>query len=180
MVHIVYLSFGFAFSELLLTLIKRSRSETSRTRKDRGSMILLWIMITFGFTGGFILANPVNHYLLGAGLASITGGLIIRWTSIIQLGKSFTVDVSISDVARLKTDGIYKRVRHPSYSGLLAIVAGFSLTMNSIYSLLVLMVPVFVAVVYRINVEEKVLGNEFGNSYLIYKTKTNKLIPGIY
>jgi protein-S-isoprenylcysteine O-methyltransferase Ste14 len=180
MMHIVYLSFAFAFSELFLALIKRSRSETAKTRKDSGSMILLWTMITLGFTGGFFLAKPVNGYLLVAGLAFITAGLIIRWSSIIQLGKSFTVDVSISDVARLKTDGIYRRVRHPSYSGLLTIIAGFSLAMSSFYSLLILLVPVFLAVIYRISIEEIVLCNEFGNSYLQYKSKTKKLIPGIF
>jgi protein-S-isoprenylcysteine O-methyltransferase Ste14 len=35
-------------------------------------------------------------------------------------------------------------------------------------------------VIYRIYVEEKVLVKEFGNSYLEYKSKTKRLIPGIY
>lgn len=62
----------------------------------------------------------------------------------------------------------------------MAIVIGFAATMNSLNSFLVLVLPVFFAVIFRIGVEEKVLIKEFGNSYLEYKSKTKKLIPGIF
>ena len=182
---IVYLTFVFAFSEIVLMLVKHSKIKTVKTRKDKGSMLLLWCMITFGFTGGFFLAkhdfwNPINSVIAGIGLMLVLAGIIIRWIAIIQLGKLFTVDVSIINVAKLKTDGLYEKVRHPSYLGLLLIITGFSATMNSFYSFLVLVVPVFLAITYRISVEEKVLISEFGDSYIKFKTKTKKIIPGIY
>jgi protein-S-isoprenylcysteine O-methyltransferase Ste14 len=177
---IVYLSFAYAFSEFLLMLIKRSKEGIVKTRKDRGSLIFLWLMITIGFVGGFYLSKPINDFWAGFGFPLIIGGLIIRWIAILQLGNSFTVDVAINNAANLKTDGIYERVRHPSYSGILLVVTGFSATMNSLYSFLVLVVPVFMAVIYRVSVEESVLINEFGDKYQLYKTKTKKLIPGIY
>jgi protein-S-isoprenylcysteine O-methyltransferase Ste14 len=114
------------------------------------------------------------------GMMLIFGGVIVRWLAILQLGKSFTVDVAITDAAVLKTDGIYKKLRHPSYSGLIFIIAGFALTMNSIFSFFVFVVPVFLAIMYRIEVEEKVLINEFGDSYLEYKSRTKRVIPGVY
>lgn len=177
---IVYLSFAFAISELILMIVKRSKTGSVKTRKDSGSLIMLWIVITLGFSGGFILSKPINQFWSGFGFPLILSGLIIRWVSIIQLGKSFTVDVAITDAARLKTDGIYKRIRHPSYTGLLTIVFGFSAVMSSLYSFLVFAVPVFLAIVYRINVEEKLLINEFGDSYLSYKECTKRIIPGIW
>ena len=182
---IAYLSYVFFFSELALLIVKRSKGKTNKVRKDRGSLILLWIMIFIGFFGGFFLSkhnewNSANYFIAGAGLMLVIAGFIIRWTAILQLGKSFTVDVAITDVASLKTDGLYKLVRHPSYSGLLLIITGFSITMNSFYSYIALLVPVFLAVCYRINVEEKVLIGEFGDNYNRYKVKTKKIIPGIY
>jgi protein-S-isoprenylcysteine O-methyltransferase len=180
MMPVVYLSFAYAFSEFLLMLNKRSKGGTSRTRRDRGSLIFLWLMITLGFTGGFFLSKPVNQFLEGFGFIFIIAGLIIRWIAILQLGNSFTVDVAITNTAILNTDGIYERIRHPSYTGMLSVVFGFSVTMSSFYSFLVLVVPVFAAVLYRIRVEETVLINEFGDSYSEYKTRTKKLIPGVY
>jgi protein-S-isoprenylcysteine O-methyltransferase Ste14 len=177
---LVYLSFAYGFSELLLMFIKRSKQATVKTRQDRGSLIFLWAMITIGFSAGFSLSNPVNQFWAGFGYPLIIAGLIIRWVAILQLGNSFTVDVAINNTASLKTDGIYERIRHPSYSGLLLVIAGFSATMNSIYSFLVLEIPVLIAVIYRVSVEEKVLMNEFGAAYSEYKSRTKKLIPGIY
>ncbi len=176
----IYLSFAFAFSELMLALIKRSKKRSVKIRNDKGSFIIIWLIITLGFTGGFFLSKPVNDFWVGFGFVIIIGGLLIRWIAILQLGKSFTVDVAIQKIANLKTDGIYKRIRHPSYLGIMLVVAGFSLIMSSIYSFLIFVVPVFLAVNYRISIEEKVLINEFGDSYPEYISKTKKLIPFIY
>jgi len=161
-------------------LIKRSGKRKTKTRKDKGSLIILWLMITFGFACGFFLSGQQNHFLSDIGILFIIGGLIIRWMAILQLGNSFTVDVAITNAAKLKTDGIYTHIRHPSYSGMLLVVVGFSATMNSLYSVIVFVVPVFAALIYRISVEEKVLINEFGDSYLTYKVETKRLIPGIF
>jgi protein-S-isoprenylcysteine O-methyltransferase Ste14 len=177
---IIYLSLAFAFSEFLLMIIKRSKKGGVKIRGDRGSLIFLWLMITIGFTSGFFLSKPVNSFWAGFGIPLITGGLIIRWIAILQLGNSFTVDVAITHAAKLKTDGIYERIRHPSYSGMLLVLVGFSVEMYSFYSFLVLVLPVFIAVLYRIDIEEKVLINEFGNSYLEYKAETKKLIPSVF
>lgn len=177
---LIYLSFGYAFSEFLLMLIKRSKGATVKTRKDSGSLIFLWLMITLGFVNGFILSKPVNYFWAGFGFPIMIIGVLVRWIAILQLGNSFTVDVAINKAANLKTDGIYERIRHPSYLGILLIMTGFSATMNSFFSFLVLVIPVFIAVIYRIRVEEKVLNDEFGESYIVYKNKTKKLIPGFY
>jgi protein-S-isoprenylcysteine O-methyltransferase Ste14 len=185
MIPIVYLAYAYGISELILVFVKRSRTGTVKTRKDRGSFIFLWLMMILGLTGGFFLSkydsgNPGNYFFAGFGLCFILAGLIIRWIAIIQLGKSFTVDVAITDVANLKTDGIYNRVRHPSYLGLLLVVTGFSITMNSILSVFVVVVPIFLAISYRINVEEKLLISEFGEKYIQFKATTKKIIPFIY
>jgi len=180
MIPIVYLSFAFAISELILMLVKRSKTGSSKTQNDKGSLWILWVIITIGFSAGFILGRPIYNFYAVAGFCFIVSGLIIRWLAILQLGKSFTVDVAIIDIAQLKTDGIYKRIRHPSYTGLIAVITGFALTMNSVYSFIVFVVPVFSAIIYRIGVEEKVLITEFGNRYLEYKSRTKRIIPGVY
>ena len=176
----IILSIAFAVSEFLLMLIKRSKSGSVKSREDRGSLIFLWLMITLGFTAGFIFSNPANSISTGFGFTLILGGLIIRWIAIIQLGSAFTVDVAINSDVNLKTDGIYERIRHPSYLGMLLVVIGFATTMGSLSSFIVLVLPVFIAIIYRISIEEKVLIKEFGDSYFLYMESTKKIIPGIF
>ena len=107
-------------------------------------------------------------------------GFAIRWTAVIQLGKMFTVDVTITDKHNLKTTGLYKIVRHPSYLGLIMIITGLALCTDSMLSFLVILIPSFWAINHRIKVEEQVLLAEFGEQYINYKKRVSKIIPGIF
>lgn len=180
MSEIIYMSLAFGLSEAMLLLIKRSKTRRTKIQKDQGSLIILWVAITIGFTAGFFLSKSPGEFLSGFGIGFIIVGLIIRWLSILQLGKSFTVDVAITDSSQLITDGMYERIRHPSYSGLLAVVLGFAITMGSILSFFVFTIPVISAIIYRISIEEELLRREFGDEYNNYIKKTRKIIPGIY
>jgi protein-S-isoprenylcysteine O-methyltransferase Ste14 len=44
----------------------------------------------------------------------------------------------------------------------------------------VVLIPVFVAMNYRMNVEEKALTGEFGQQYLDYKKRASRILPRIY
>lgn len=181
----ICLSYLFLFSELILMLTKRSKHKLVKRKRDRGSLIILWLTITVCLTLGFNLANytiwSTGDYLKGSlGFLFACVGFILRWTSIIQLKEAFTVDVAVSETQKLKTDGLFKVVRHPSYLGLLLILGGFSLVMGNLLSILIVTIPVIAAILYRISVEESLLKGEFGKKYLDYMGKTRKIIPLVY
>ena len=182
---LIYLSYLFFLSEFILAIVKRSSKSNSSIQNDKGSLILLWITITICFTGGFMFANYriwelMNFVVYYIGLLFILIGITIRWMAIIQLKKAFTVNVAIVKEHKLKDDGIYRIVRHPSYLGLLIIMVGFSIGMNSVTSIIIVAIPMVIVILYRIYVEEKVLINAFGDDYKVYRTKTKKLIPWLY
>ena len=182
---LICLSYLFGISELILTVTKRSKQKYVKKKNDRGSLIILWVIIIIGITVGFNLANyrtwnSINYFVYAVGILFYVAGIIIRWTAIVQLRKAFTVDVAISEKQELKTDGLYRIVRHPSYLGTIMIVSGLSLCMNSLLSFLVITIPVFFANIYRIHVEEAVLQEEFGKKYEEYCRTTKTIIPFIY
>ncbi|GGI27849.1 hypothetical protein GCM10008119_29710 [Pedobacter mendelii] len=138
------------------------------------------------FLGGFlsqfkdfsiIIFQP---YILHAGMLIAILGFILRFVAIQQLGKAFTVDVQIAKNQTLKQDGLYSIIRHPSYTGVLMSFLGLAITFSNGLSLLVICIPIFVAFIYRISVEEIALKNEFGTAYLEYIKNTKRLIPFIY
>jgi protein-S-isoprenylcysteine O-methyltransferase Ste14 len=92
----------------------------------------------------------------------------------------FTVNVAIINEHQLKTTGLYKMVRHPSYLGLILIIIGLGLCLNSILSLFIIVIPDFLAINYRIAVEEKALTEEFGEKYSTYSARVKRIIPYIY
>lgn len=180
-----YLAFLFFLSEFILMIAKRSKSKGRKIKNNRLSLALLWIAIPLGLTIGFIYANNnewnnLNYSIAIFGVCISMIGIIVRWISIIQLNKEFTVDVAISENHNLNTNGMYKHIRHPSYLGLLLICFGLSIAMNSITSLLVISIPVFIVVMYRIKIEEKILVIEFGETYKNYMKKTRKLVPKLF
>jgi len=181
-----YLAIIFGASEIALFLVKRSKSGAVKDRSDKSSMLLLWIAIPLsltvaGFIGGYgiwLFPDPSLAKKIGIGVT--VAGFIIRWIAIVQLGKMFTVDVSIATTHALKTSGLYKIVRHPSYLGLMLIIAGLGLSDGSILSFAVVVVSVFLAMNYRMVVEEQALTAEFGTQYEDYKKRVSRIIPWIY
>ncbi|NOY77009.1 MAG: isoprenylcysteine carboxylmethyltransferase family protein [Calditrichaeota bacterium] len=182
---VLYSSILFFLSEFILMIVKHSKKRETKIRGDKKSLILFWITIPASLTLGFFTANygvwqPLNSYVAIAGLSVLATGFLIRWISIIQLNKEFTVDVAITKDHRLMTNGLYKKIRHPSYLGLLLICFGLSVAMNSIISLIIITLPVSLALIYRIKMEENILIKEFGKTYQDYMKGTYRLIPKLY
>lgn len=92
MIYVEYLSFLILASEFILLLIKRSKKSQNRTRKDKGSLILLWIALPAGITIAFNLAD-YHTWKTTLDIIAVLGcflylvGLAIRWISILQLKK---------------------------------------------------------------------------------------------
>lgn len=182
---VLYASVLFFLSEFFLMLSKRSKNKGTKIRKDKRSLLLFWITIPLSLSAGFFTAkygdwSTQNIWTAIAGLSLFLIGIIIRWISILQLRKEFTVDVSVGENHQLKKNGIYKRLRHPSYSGLLMICYGLSISMNSLSSMLVICIPITLVLLYRIKTEESLLLKEFGSAYRDYMLTSHKIIPGIY
>ncbi len=175
----------FPLSEVLLSIAKRARGEV--TRADRGSMRILWLAIGLG-VGLAIASQSVPSVRLRisdslrqvSSLVLLLSGLALRWTAILTLGRHFTVEVVIRRDHELVERGVYRVLRHPSYTGLLVAFLGLGIYFANWLSLAVLMLPITSAVLHRIGMEEKALRQAFGASWESYRLRTKRLIPGIY
>jgi protein-S-isoprenylcysteine O-methyltransferase Ste14 len=98
----------------------------------------------------------------------------------LTLKKYFTVDVTIMDDHRLIRSGLYKYIRHPSYSGLLISALGLGITMVNWLSVIIIFIPQTVMILMRIKEEEIALAKRFGGDFKDYQSKTKRLVPYIY
>lgn len=166
---------------------KRSvlKSEVVKTAKDRSLLIfrllipfslLMSLLLYFLQIGDFVLATMFLYF----GYFLIVFGLFFRWYAVKSLGKYFRVKVSLVKGQKLITDGIYKKIRHPSYTGLLLYYFGLGLIMHNYYSLLLLVCIPFFVVLHRINLEEKFLIESFGEVYKSYQKNSYGLCPFLY
>jgi len=121
-----------------------------------------------------------GQFLLWLGLSVFAVGVFIRWWAITVLGRFFTSDLVVQTGHRIVQSGPYRLVRHPSYSGILVCFLGIGLAMYNWLSLLCLLALVGAAIIYRIRVEEAMLAKEFGVEYVEYRSRTRRLVPGLF
>jgi protein-S-isoprenylcysteine O-methyltransferase Ste14 len=172
-------------SEILLNRLLRAKG-SDRAGADKNSLGLIWLTIAVAITLSIMFTiwcpMPVANCpaIIHGGLLLIVLGVVLRLAVIRSLGRFFTVDVTIREGHRLKTDGIYRYLRHPSYAASLLSFIGFGLSLNNWWSLLLVTLSVFCAFLVRIRVEEQVLIGQFGQAYVAYRKKTKALVPFLF
>jgi protein-S-isoprenylcysteine O-methyltransferase Ste14 len=180
------LLYGWTASELYIAIATRTRAGGGK-RADRGSMAVLWVTIVSAITAAEIISKSTPHDLFRGmawvdpvAIGLIVSGLIVRWTAILSLGKAFSANVAIRDSQTVYRSGLYRFVRHPSYSGMMLIFVAIALHERNRLSAAILLVSTSAALLYRIHVEESALVNAFGEQYSDYSKTTKRLIPWIY
>jgi protein-S-isoprenylcysteine O-methyltransferase Ste14 len=107
-------------------------------------------------------------------------GLGVRVWAIAALGRAFRTTVEVESDQAVVTTGPYRWVRHPSYTGLLLIVAGVGLAAGNWLSLAVCLVVPVPAIVRRIRVEELELERVLGDAYRSYASGRARLVPRVW
>ena len=174
----------FPLSEIVLAFVKRSRGAAAA--EDRGSLRLLWLTICVAVALAIVLQFPRITRLpvpasirVAAAMGLLFAGLAIRWVAILTLGRFFTVNVAIHEDHRLVETGLYRYVRHPSYTGLLLAFLGLGVLFGNWLSIAALMILITLALMRRIRVEESALAAALGPTYADYCARTKRLIPGL-
>ncbi|MGK6343403.1 methyltransferase family protein [Chryseobacterium sp. DT-3] len=172
-------------TEILYKNMLKSGKE-DRKDKDKSTLNILWMAIPFSIaasvTISYITKFPITEgvWILYAGEAFILIGIVFRFIIIRSLGKYFTVDVTIKQDHKIKKNGFYRYLRHPSYTFSILTSSGLGFYLNNWASLSLAFLPPFIAFTYRIKIEEQALVEQFGEEYVEYRKNTKKLIPFIY
>ncbi len=98
----------------------------------------------------------------------------------VQLGKFGSGELITEEDHKLCTEWVYKYIRNPMYSGGILGVIGFCLVFRSVITLLFVSIFYFIVLKMRIDEEERLLYEAFGEEFTNYKKKSKKLIPYIY
>ncbi|UCE13797.1 MAG: isoprenylcysteine carboxylmethyltransferase family protein [Candidatus Heimdallarchaeota archaeon] len=187
-VFIIFFYFGIS----LIDVILRPMSDPNEL-KDRYMIILLLffligplILILAYYENKFIVSEFLPIYdtdlFRYLGITLMVIGSVIMLSSRYQLNKHSYGGGSLSEEKEqnLITDGIYKSIRHPMYSGGLVLTIGMELAFRSLIMLSIHTLIFFVIFRNRMIREEEVLLTKFGERYQEYLKKTYRLIPYLY
>ena len=156
-------------------------------REDKGNR---WVLAAFGVIGLLLAYVPAytdrtdvwtldGDAIRWLGVVLFAAGGALRIWPVFVLGRRFSGLVAIQSGHTLVTSGVYGVIRHPSYLGLLVNALGWALAFRSGVGVLLtaFTIPPLIA---RIRAEERLLRAQFGDAYDAYRSRTSRLLPGIY
>ena len=124
-----------------------------------------------------LVPNPL--ILRVSGLALECAGLALAVWARRILGRNWSGEITIKQDHELVRSGPYGRLRHPIYTGLLAMYAGTAILIGQTHALAGLLLGV-IAYLRKTRMEEVNLLNAFGKRYKEYRENTWALVPGLY
>jgi protein-S-isoprenylcysteine O-methyltransferase len=175
-------------SELVLAALPRMRRTTRALHTaDRKSLVVLLVAAGCGgLAAGFVRQlywTPTGlpaHVRVPIAASCLFIGTLLRWHAVLSLGRLFTLRVSIAPGHRLVRSGLYRFLRHPSYTGLLLAVGGIAFAFNDWATLVAALAPMVPAIVYRLRIEERALEHAFPDEWRGYCRSTWRLVPWLY
>jgi protein-S-isoprenylcysteine O-methyltransferase Ste14 len=119
---------------------------------------------------------PPSLALLLAGLAVQAVGLGFTVWARFTLGKNWSGRIATGGDQRLVTDGPYRLVRHPIYTGLLSALVGLTLVVGSFREVLGCVLGA-AGILLKIRREETSVRRHFGSAYEEYARSVPALLP---
>ncbi len=152
------------------------------------------IPLTFYFLSAFTVVSPIlfghQQSHLWAYLLNRVGLLPMQWAVYVVMTLSM-VFIAFGLIvvtfgwrqiylahSELVTDGIYRYVRHPQYTGFFLVIFGFLIQWPTLITLV--MAPILLWMYLRLaRREEAAMIDQFGDTYRKYMTQVNGFIPRI-
>ncbi|MGB6384539.1 MAG: isoprenylcysteine carboxylmethyltransferase family protein [Terriglobales bacterium] len=167
-------------------LMARSKP-TPGEKTDRGSMGLIILASWLAFSAAFAVASWSRFVLLdhrivwfALGILILLAGSFLRRYCFCTLGRYFTGNVKVQVGQPVIENGLYRLVRHPSYTGGVLMYLGTGLALTNWLSALILVGMGIVTYAYRVRVEEQVLATSLGQPYLEYMRRTKRFVPFVF
>ena len=135
---------------------------------------LVWVASRFLAFADYPL-HPLPYAL---GLGFLAAGLWLFHRSHADLGTNWSITLQVRENHRLVTSGVYARIRHPMYSALFLLAIAQALALPNWIAGPAYLLGFGLLYVLRVDAEERMMRDRFGNEYEAYMRRSGRLIPG--
>ena len=157
---------------------QRVESAASRASHIVPLMIAGWLLGTRSAPGGFLAGQIVSPGAATDAVAVllVAAGLAFAVWARVCLGRNWSGIVTLKQDHELVRSGPYRFVRHPIYTGLLLALLGSALARNEWRALLAVALA-WLAFWRKLQVEEGLMIEQFGDAYARYRAEVPALVP---
>lgn len=146
-----------------------------------GIFVLVVILFRFLNVQNYSFENRIatsNEWILTLGFIIFLSGLLLAIWARVSLGKNWGMPMTQKQNPELVTDGPYRRIRHPIYTGILLAMIGAAIACSIFWLTIFAVAAIYF--VYSAVMEERIMIKQFPKDYPAYKSKTKMLIPYVY
>lgn len=115
-------------------------------------------------------------WVQGVGAIVLVAATIFTLWARLVLGRMWSSDPMVKSDHRLRTDGPYRITRHPIYTGMLGMMVGSALITGP--WVLPILLATLAMLLSKMQTEERMMRETFGEAYLEYQRRVPRLIPG--
>jgi len=126
----------------------------------------------FAYDQGYGLLVP------GAALFALSLWLFRR--SHKDLGRQWSAALEVREGHRVVRNGVYRSIRHPMYASFWLWAAAQACLLPNLVAALSGLLAVALLFFARVNFEERMMIEVFGDDYRRYMQETKRIIPGVY
>ena len=158
--------------------------KSSESRSRLNSRAKRWAAVTGGlllllFWACLVehaLSEPTGSWFQAVGGALLLSGVTLRALAVRTLGREFRTEIEGFDSVLVRS-GVYRFLRHPSETGLLAASLGAAVLLQSLLGLVVWFGALLPVTLARLALEERALELRFGTLYERYAEEVGGLVP---
>jgi len=169
---------------------RRSRRTPVAERRNR---LRDTVLMTISFTGLFAIpltyaitdqpkfaAYPFHPLQASLGVVVLVAAMALFYRTHRDLGRAWSVTLEIRKEHRLVTHGIYARLRHPMYAAFWLWALSQALLLPNWIAGLSGLVGFGTLFFARVDHEERMMLETFGEEYRAYMARTKRIVPGLY
>ncbi|MDE2041003.1 MAG: isoprenylcysteine carboxylmethyltransferase family protein [Patescibacteria group bacterium] len=160
---------------------------TAKRNRKRLSMFVMWlifmtvVVILAHVTenkGAILLLYIQNPAVRLIGAVLVILGIALAFWARYHLGRNWGQPMSEKVDAELVTTGPYAHIRHPIYAGIFLSIIGSALVFGVFWALILTVYSGYF--LYSIGREDEIMARLFPQTYSMYRSRTKRLIPGIW
>ncbi len=189
-VFIVVILCWFVFAAAFIFRKKPPAAATVERKRERASLVgiilqgfaygVIWAVRRQYFTPIAQMSKPLEIALAILTIALALSSVWLVIASVRTLGRQWSFAARVVEGHRLVTEGPYKFVRNPIYTGMLGMLIATGLATSHWLGLLLGLIIFLTGTLIRVRSEEKLLREEFGQEFDAYSARVSSIIPGIF
>jgi protein-S-isoprenylcysteine O-methyltransferase Ste14 len=102
---------------------------------------------------------------------------LLSWTATRALGRQLRFDAAIGSHHELVQNGPYRVVRHPVYCSMLCLVWGIGFVATPPWLFVVATIIYLAGTEIRVRIEDRLLAERFGTTFVGYRSTTRAYLP---